>query len=236
MVTVLNICKILKILLEICFLCICCSVNSGQHLIVLIASPVSTGRRCQLKCFDRLCAHQMWSGTELNEISLLIETELVGIRMLFDHLNLIRLISLCHQLDRLILGQCVTLQTVALLDDLLHLFLDGIQCISVKTWQIKIIIISVVDRRSDGQLCIRIQILYCLCQYMRTCVAVCFLSLVRIEGQNIQGTILIYNGTKILDLTINLSHTCYSCQSLADIQSDIVNGHWLVILLKGAIF
>jgi len=71
---------------------------------------------------------------------------------------------------------------------------------------------------------------------MRTCVAVCFLSLVRIEGQNIQGTILIYNGTKILDLTINLSHTCYSCQSLADIQSDIVNGHWLVILLKGAIF
>ena len=68
------------------------TIDSGQHLILLTASPVSACQACQLKCLYRLGAHQMWACTQVYKLALLIETDLGILWKILDQFYLIRLI------------------------------------------------------------------------------------------------------------------------------------------------
>ena len=59
-----------QILFKLCFLRECSSVDSLEHLVVLIASPVCSGQTCQLKRLHRLCCHKMRACAQVSKFSL----------------------------------------------------------------------------------------------------------------------------------------------------------------------
>src|SRR5699024_9241893 len=64
-----------QILIQICFFCKGSTIDSCQHLVLLIASPVGTCKTCQLECFYRFCIHQVRSCTKIRKLSLLRSEE-----------------------------------------------------------------------------------------------------------------------------------------------------------------
>ena len=85
--------------------CKCSSVDSGKHLVLLAASPVSTCNAGQLKCLDALCIQDMWSCAQVYEITLLIEADCLAFWKVFDQLYLVRLALFLHKLIASSLGR-----------------------------------------------------------------------------------------------------------------------------------
>ena len=107
----------------------------------------------------------MRSGTEIYKISLLIERNDFVLRQVFDQLHLVILVLVSHELDSFFPRQLEAFQRIVGLDHLLHFLLDLQKILIVEfVLHIKVIIKSVIDRRSDSQLGIRPQFLHGLSQ------------------------------------------------------------------------
>ena len=235
-ISVLDICQVLQILFQIHLLGVRGSVDSGEHLVVLVSSPVCTGRRSQLERLDLLGAHQVRTRTQFDEITLLIEGNGLALRQILNQLHLVRLFPILHHLNRFFPRQCKVLQTVALLDDFLHLLLDLVQILPGQRRHVEVIVESGVDGRSDGQLCLRVQVQHRLRQNVRTGVAIRVFARIGIESENVQLTVAVNHGTQVLHLTVHLAHAGNTGQTLADILRDIVDGHRFSVFTGTSVF
>ena len=94
-----------QIAFQIFFLCKCSTIDSGQHLILLTASPVSTCNAGQLKCFNALCIKNMWSCTQIYKVTLLIEADSLTFWKILDQLYLIRLSFFLHKFNSFVSRQ-----------------------------------------------------------------------------------------------------------------------------------
>ena len=171
--------------IQICFFCKCSSVNTGQHFIFLISSPVSSGGGDQFHRFERLGTHQMRTGTKVDIFALLIERNLGVFRKILDQFHFVRLFAFFHKFNCFIAGKSKSFQLCSLFYDLFHLFFDLVKRLAVKRFHIKIIIETVLDRRSDRTFRMRIQTFDRLCQHMGCGVAVSCLSGITVKGQNV---------------------------------------------------
>ena len=145
------------------------SVDSGKHLVLFAASPVSS---CQTGKLDGLHVFgivQMRARAQIHELSLAVKADHRVLRQILDQLHLIVLVSLLHEGDRLIAGKRKALQRQTLLHDFLHFLFNGGKILA-GNWLLKleIIVKPVFNGRSDRQLRIRIQALYRLSQNMRS--------------------------------------------------------------------
>jgi len=105
------------------------------------------------------------AGAQIHELALLIEGDVGVLRQVVDQLHLVGLFLLLHELDGLGAGQLEALQLQLLLADLPHLRLDLRQVLLREgERRVQIVIIAVVDGRSDGQLHLRPQPLHGLGQ------------------------------------------------------------------------
>ena len=234
-VAVLDIRKIFQILFQIRFLRERCAVDSGQHFVMLVSPPVCSGCGCQLERLDLLCAHQVRSRTELDEISLLIEGDGRILRQIIDQLNLVRLLPLLHQLQRFLPAQGVIFQPVSLFYDFLHRRFYPIQVGAIQRFQIKIVVKPVVDGRTDGKLRLRENLLYSLRQHMGAGVAIGLLSGIRIESQNADLAVSVHNSSQIDDLAVHLADAGDPGKPFTDVLGDFIDGKGMTVFLNASV-
>ena len=225
MVTELDILKVCKISVHVRILRKCRSVDTGEHLVLLVAPPVSARRRDELNCLKLTGRHEVRSCAEVHESALIVERDLSVLGKIADKLNLVGLALLFHELDRLGAGKRKSLELVVFLDDLLNLSLDLVEILAREGRCIKIVVEAFVDRRSDSKLSLGIETLYSLCDNVRSGVAVCSLALLIVECKDAQRTILVNNGSQVNYLAVDLAGAGNSCKALAEVLSDVDHRH-----------
>ena len=143
------------------------AVDTLQLLAVGVAPPIGSvaGRQLDAAALDAPRGVHVRAGAQIHELALLIEGDVGVLRQVVDQLHLIGLFLLLHILDSLGAGQLEALQLQLLLADLPHLRLDLRQVLLREgERRVQIVIIAVVDGRSDGQLHLRPQPLHGLGQ------------------------------------------------------------------------
>ena len=143
-------------------------IETGQHLIVLVAAPVGSRQAHDFEGLSYLLrALQMRSRAEIHELALLIEADLLALRQILDKLHLIGLALFLHEGDRLVPGLREAHDFQVLLDDLLHLRLDLFKIVRGKRrLKVHVVVEAVRDGGADGQLDARIQTLHRLGHHM----------------------------------------------------------------------
>ena len=100
---------------------------------------------------------------------------------------------------------------------------------------IEIIVETAVDRRTNGELGIRVQSLDCLCQNMGCCMPEGFLTVRIIKGTYLKGAVLRQNRAHILDLAVDLHTACSLVQTHTDALDDLGSGDILLDLADGTV-
>ena len=226
-----------KILFQICLLGECGTVDTGQHLVFLISSPVSACQAGKLECFYRFGIHQMRSCTEIYKLTLAVKAQLCILRKILDQLYLVGFFFFLHEPDSLFTGHGEALQTKSFFNNFLHLCFDLLQILSRKrSFSVYIIVKPILDRRPDGQFCLRIETFDCLCHDMRCGMTECCLSSLIFKGKDVQLAVGIHNRTKVNLLAVDLSGTGSPCQAFADVQCDVINAFCFCVLFFRAVF
>ncbi len=162
-VTLLGLFQLCKIIFKIRCLRIGRTVDSGQHLVLLVASPVCTGNFHKLHSLDILRGHKVRPCTQVRKITLLVETDNGIFRKVLNQFYLIGFPGVFHHLDGIGSRKLEPLKLQVLFCDLLHLgFYSRKILFSNGTLAVYIVIESVINGRAYGKLYIRPQSLYCL--------------------------------------------------------------------------
>ena len=137
-------------------------IHSLEHLALGVSPPIGPCAAGQLHSLYLTGAHQVRAGAQVYEITLAVEGNLLSFAgMLLNQLHLIGLALFLHQLDGFLRLQLKPLQGLILLDNLLHLALNGGQIIGSQVpGQVKIVIKALINRRADGEHRIREQPAY----------------------------------------------------------------------------
>ena len=204
----------------------CNCINTGQHLILLRASPVCTGTGQQFKCLNGSGCHQMRTSTQIYKFVLLIERDwLTLFRVLLAKFYLVWLIHFLQLCNGFFWRQFKLSQRNICLYNLFHFCFNFAQIFCRKRlFQIKIIVETGINCRANGKLCSRIQPLYSLCQYVRSGVPEGFLAFQAVKCQNFKGAVCIHYCTQILCLSIDFDTTGCFIQTHSDSLYDLCGG------------
>ena len=95
-----------QVIFQILLICKCSSVDSGKHLVLLAASPVSACNAHQLVCLANILgAHQVRACTQICKLTLLIEADFLAFRKILNQLYLVRLLFFLHESNGFLSGQ-----------------------------------------------------------------------------------------------------------------------------------
>lgn len=133
----------------------------------------------------------MRACTQVYEFSLLIKTNLGILRKIFNQFYFIWFPFFLHKCNRFVSWLCKTLNRQCLFYDFFHLCLDFIKIFCCKWFiSIHIIVETICNRRSDSQLCLRIQTLDCLSHNMRSRMSERFFPFLIGKRKNLQFTVI----------------------------------------------
>ena len=198
------------------------AVDSGEHLVLLVATPVGAGIFHQFDGFHRLGGHQMGAGTEIREFPLAVETDDGVLRKVLNQLHLVGLVFLLEEPDGIFSWKFKALQRQIFLHNLLHLGFDGREILG-GDWglNIQIIVEAVVDGRADGQLRLRVQTLDGLGHNVGSGVAEGVTPSLVLKGENVQRAVPVNDRPQIHPLAVHLPGACHSRQTLAHVFRDV---------------
>ena len=207
------------------------AVHTGEHLVFGIAPPVGAGDGRQLYGLHHAGAHQVGAGAQVGEVPLLVKADVLALAgVLLDELLLIGLAG--HQLLGLAGGQGKALQGQVLLDDFLHLGLDFGQVLGGEgLLHVKVVIEAVLNGGANGELGAGVQAHHGLGHDVGGGVPIGVLALGRVEGEDLQGAVLLDGGAQIADLPVNLGGAGGLVQAHADGLGHFRGGDALVELL-----
>ena len=143
--------------------------KQAKHLIISIASPISTCAVSKLKCLNNLHFHKMRTCAKLRKLALLIKTDMLAFSSVFlNKFNLVRLILFFHKFNSLVGRKFKFFNRIIFLNNSLHFFFYFIKVIlSEMSIYVKIVIKSVFNRRTDSKLGIWINPFNCLSHNVR---------------------------------------------------------------------
>ena len=145
----------------------CRRIDTLQHLILRVTTPVSASDRHQLECLHLTGGLHMRARTEIREIPLFVERDRLLFRQIFDQHDLVVLAFSLEILERLFARQHLLHQRNIFLRDLRHFLLDRCEILLAEDMvRIQIIVEAIIDRRSDSKLHTREQMLNRLCHHM----------------------------------------------------------------------
>ena len=142
------------------------AVDALQHLVVRIALPVGAGMLEQLEIAALLHRIDMRSAAKIHKFALTIDGD-VPVFQMADQIQLVFIVF--EHLQRICLGDFLTHDALAILGDLLHLFLDQRQIFirDLLVSQIHVIVKPFGNDWSDPKLGLRIQTLHRLRHHVR---------------------------------------------------------------------
>ena len=147
------------------------AVDALQGLAIAVAAPVGGVAGGQLDgiALDAAGGVEVRAGAQVDKFALLIEGDVCVGGQVVDQLDLVRLLTLLHVLQRLLTGQLKALELQLLLADLAHLGLDLGQILGREgKGCVHVVVKAVLDGRADSQLHLRVQALDGLRQDVRT--------------------------------------------------------------------
>ena len=158
----------LEVLSKLLFRTKCHTINSGEHLVVLIGLPIGARDAGQLEGLNTLGVKHVRTNTHVNIFALLVEGDVCVRSKIANVLNLIRLAALLHVSNSLIARKLKRLNLEVLFDDLLHLSLNcwEIVLVNLGVSKINVIVETVFGCWTIGKLCVRIQTLQSLSKQM----------------------------------------------------------------------
>ena len=208
----------MEVFFQLCFLWKSSSVDPLEHLVLFISSPVGAGQAGELKGLYIFCAHQVRACAQVCKLALGIEADHRIFRQVFDQLYLIGFVFFFKIFDSFLSWFFRSYKRKIFLYDLFHFFFDFFQILCCKgSLSVYIIVKAVCHRRTDGQLCLRIQSLNSLGHDMGSGMAESAFSFFIMKCKNVQIAVFVYWRSQIHDLPVDLSGCGSSCQSFADI-------------------
>src|SRR5690554_6506259 len=153
-ITFLDLCKLLEIESKILGICPCSCVDTSEHGVGLSTTPIGSGSTQQLECIgiQLFGGFHMRPSTEIGKTALIVERDILVGGYRIDKLHLVDLIG--KQLLGLISRDHDALELLVFLDDGLHPVRDLFKILLVQSSrQIKIVIESIIDRWTYGNLC-----------------------------------------------------------------------------------
>ena len=179
----------------------------------------------------------MRSGAEVHKLSLLVETDLSVFRKVFDKLYFVGFVFLFEVFNRLSSRLCKSCDGKIFFDDLFHFRLDLCKILSGDGFfAVNIVIETVVDRRSDGELHIRIKTFDRLSHDMRCGMTEGASASLTVKSKDIQFTVPVQHGTEIHNLSVHFSRAGNPRQAFADIGCNINDGFRFRIFLLRSVF
>ena len=129
------------------------AVDTGEHLVVLVRSPVRAGLRGHLEGFEGLGVGDVRAGAHVDVIALLEEADLLIFRKVVDVLEFVFRVPFRHQSLGLVVGQDERFEREVLLDDLPHLIFDALQVLVCQFGlsQVDVIIEPFVSGGTEGE-------------------------------------------------------------------------------------
>ena len=156
---VVPLCKLLKVLEiepQVLRVCECCSIDSLEHRALLVPSPVGSCDREQLDGLgvDHLCVLHMGSPAKVGELVHCVDGDYLVLRQVVDKLCFVRLVL--EKFKSLLAAYFLPDKVLFLIDDIPHPFLDLGEIVHLeRTRKVKIIIKTIFNGWSDGNLCLR---------------------------------------------------------------------------------
>ena len=140
-------------LLEFFFIGEGCRIDTLQHGVLLITTPVSASNAGQFKDLKHACCGDMRSTTQVNKGALTIKGDFLHVEV-FNQLNLVVLAKLTEQGDRLGAFNNLAFDRQVGLGQLLHLLLNRVKFFGAEGMFIseKIVIEARLNRRAYGHL------------------------------------------------------------------------------------
>ena len=213
-------------------------IQSGEHLVVLVASPVRAGQAHDLKRFSHAFgAHQMRARAQIHELALAVKADFGVLREILDQLHLVGLILFLHIGNSLVPGLGETLDFQIFLYDFLHLRFDLLKIVAgERGFEIHIIVETVRDGRADGQFRIGIEPLYRLGHHMARRMAQRSQSFLVSGSEDVHLRIPIYHRAQIHHFAVHFAGAGRPGKPFAQIRGDFDDGHRAIIFFDRTIF
>ena len=136
------------------------SVDTLQHGVAGVASPISTGHPGQVKGLAELAGRrQMRSKAKVDEFALPIERQRFVLRDILDYLCFVLLADASKEFHRFVALPFLALNGFVPIDDFLHALFDDEQILRRKRFfACEVVIEAVLDRRANRHLRVRPQL------------------------------------------------------------------------------
>ena len=211
------------------------SVDTGQHLVVLVAAPVGPGHRSQLDRLHVPHVRQVRPAAQIGKITVRIETD----RPVFEPLDQFHFILVAFfgiGLHRLGLADLAATDRLLRARQFFHLFLDLRQiAFGDRRRTVHIVVKAVLDARPNPELDPRIERFERLGQQMRRRVPERFLAFGIFPFVQFDRRIFVDRAVQIDDLAVDRSRQHLLRQARADALRNLHCGRSLGVLTNAAV-
>ncbi len=144
------------------------TIDTSEHLIIAVRSPVGTRGRGELEGLQRLGVTDVRAGAHVNVVALLEEADLRVLRQVVNMFEFILLMALRHEFFCVLTGQDEGLEGKVLLADLLHLILNFHEVLvgDLHVAEVDVIVKALVRGRSEAEVGLRPEVGHRLCHDM----------------------------------------------------------------------
>src|SRR5205814_2594658 len=154
--------ELVKVILELFLIAPRGAVDALQHRVALVAAPVRAGDAEQLERAEAAGGGDVRSATEIEPFALSINRELFIAGNRFDDLDFVFFAELVEQFDRLFTVPFFATDWKIALHDLLHLLFDAAEIfVAERTIGSEVVEETVLDHRTDRDLCAGKELLHC---------------------------------------------------------------------------
>ena len=204
------------------------AVDALQHRVFRIAAPVRTGKLHQLVGFGELAGRrQVRAATHVEPVALPVDRQfLAGRDDVVDDLDLVVLAHGGESLFRRLALPYLALDRQVAFDDLVHALFDGNEVFrGERRLAREIVVEAVLDRRADGHLRARIQLLHRLRHDVRGVVADEVERLGVLRGDDGERRVGVDHMAGINQLAVDLAGERRLGEAGADAGGDLGDGH-----------
>ena len=183
-----------EIIFQLAFLLETGAVDTGKHLVFLVASPIRARERSELECFYSARGSEVRSAAKVDKIALLKEGNLLALGNIRKQFQLIILFYAFDGLFRFRTGRRNALNGHISLNNALHFRLDFFEIgLIYGSLELEIVIKTVLNCRSDCKLHCGIHILHRLRENVGAGVTISVSALLVRKGQHLERAVFVYN-------------------------------------------